>query len=102
MLSPVTSQVRPSVSLAGGTICSTRAMATISVGAKNSPATNTASDKPRMFAASNNGKVVTAVATPPYRNRRASGTFERSAPKASPARHEPMAYTDSTMLAAAG
>ncbi|MNE41989.1 hypothetical protein D3C80_1360940 [compost metagenome] len=55
-----------------------------------------------MFAASNNGKVVTAVATPPYRNRRASGTFERSAPKASPARHEPMAYTDSTMLAAAG
>ncbi|MCY1460217.1 hypothetical protein D9M71_777590 [compost metagenome] len=51
--------------MAGGTICSTRAMATIRVGAKNSPATNTARDNPRMFTASSNGNVVTAVATPP-------------------------------------
>ena len=77
-------------------------MATISVGAKNSPATNTASDSPRMFTASSSGKVVTAVATPPYRNNRGSGTLERNAPNASPARHEPMAYTDNTTLAAAG
>src|SRR5471030_44862 len=65
MLNPVTSDVRPSVSLAGGTMRSTNAIATISVGAKNSPATNTASASPNMFVASSNGNVVTAVATPP-------------------------------------
>src|SRR5471032_386575 len=65
MLNPVTSHVRPSVSLAGGTMRSTNAIATISVGAKNSPATNTASASPNMFVASSNGNVVTAVATPP-------------------------------------
>ena len=81
---------------------SINAIATISVGEKNNPATNTASDKLTILLASNNGSVVTAVATPPYRNRRGNGSFERIAPKAIPARHEPMAYTDNTMLAAAG
>src|SRR5471032_34922 len=102
MLRPVISQVMPSVRRLGGTICSTRAMDTISVGAKNKPEMKMATASPGIFVTSNNGKVVNVVATPQNRNCRGNGALSLSVPNANPARQEPMAYTESTMLAAAG
>ena len=102
MLRPVISQVMPSVRRLAGTICSTMAIDTIKVGAKNSPEIKMAAAKPGILLTSSKGKVVNAVATPQYRNWRGNGALSLRAPKANPARHEPMAYTDSTILAAAG
>ena len=98
MLRPVISQVMPSVRRLAGTICSTRAMATIRVGAKNSPEIKIATASPGMLVTSSNGKVVNAVATPQNRNCRGNGALSFRVPNANPARHEPMAYTDSTIL----
>src|SRR5450830_1132958 len=102
MLRPVISQVMPSVRRLGGTIRSTTAMDTIRVGAKNSPEMKIATARPGILVTSNNGKVVNAVATPQHRNWRGNAALSLRVPKAKTARHEPMAYTDSTILAAAG
>ena len=81
----------PSVNCRSGTRCSTRDMATIMVGAKNSPATNTAAASAGMLLTSTSGTVVAAVAKPPTSNSRGNGVASLSPPNSRPARQEPTA-----------
>ena len=55
-----------------------------------------------MLSAHSSGTMVIDVASAPSTNSLGSGMFNLSMPNTSPAAHDPRAYIDSTMLAAAG
>ncbi|MNW14701.1 hypothetical protein D3C71_2129980 [compost metagenome] len=66
-------------------------MAMIIVGANDSPASSTPSDSVTRSFTSNSGKVVKAVTAAAMDSIRASGIWNFSTPKSSPATHEPKA-----------
>ncbi len=91
MFNPASSQVMPSVRRDSGTRCSTSDIATIIVGAKNTPASSTATASPGRLPTHGSGNVVSAVATAPASNRRRNGACSFSAPNSRPAAQLPSA-----------
>nr|WP_260799188.1 hypothetical protein [Chromobacterium vaccinii] len=98
----MTSQVRLSVSRARGTAFSTISIATISVGAKDSPDSSITAASQKTFGASEMKTELAAVAAQQHNNSLPSGSAGLSAPKASPPMPEPRAYSASTQPAADG
>ncbi|KAG1486335.1 hypothetical protein G6F54_013279 [Rhizopus delemar] len=91
MFNPASSQVMPSVSRDAGTRCSTSDIATIIVGAKNSPASSTAAANAGSVPAHGSGSVVRAVAAAPSSNSRGIGPCSFNAPNSRPAAQLPSA-----------
>ncbi|KUP03036.1 hypothetical protein AR276_02215 [Stenotrophomonas maltophilia] len=81
----------PSVRRASGTRCSTSDIATIIVGAKNTPASSTAAASAGRLPTHSSGNVVNAVAAAPASNRRGSGIGSFRAPNSRPAAQLPSA-----------